>query len=60
NPARIVRELDPEKEMITRKDRYSDTEKMNRVLDASEKEFLDGNTLWGWLRTFVAPKKELP
>ncbi|MCG8618266.1 MAG: acyltransferase [Desulfobacterales bacterium] len=60
NPARIVRELDPEKEMITRKDRYADTEKMNQVLDASEKEFLDGNTLWGWLRTFIAPKKELP
>ncbi len=60
NPARVVKELDPDREMITRKDRYSDTEKMNQVFEASEKDFLRGNTLWGWLRSFVAPKKELP
>jgi hypothetical protein len=33
---------------------------MNQVFEASEKDFLQGNTLWGWLRSFVAPKKELP
>ncbi len=60
NPARVVRELDPDRDMITRKDRYSDTEKMNLVFEASEKDFLRENTLWGWLRSFVAPKKELP
>lgn len=60
NPAKVVRELDPSREMVTRKDRYSDTEKMNQVLEASEKAFLDGNTLLGWLRTFFFPKKELP
>jgi len=58
NPARVVRELDKDRDMITRKDRYSDTEKMNQVLDASEKEFLEGNTLWGWLRTFFFPQRE--
>lgn len=58
NPARIVKELDPSRPMITRKDRYSDTEEMNRVLESSEREFLAGNTLWGWLRDCLFPKKE--
>ncbi|MEH0018514.1 MAG: acyltransferase [Desulfobacter sp.] len=60
NPARVVRTLDPDKAIITRKDRYADTEKMNQVLADTEKAFLDGNTLWGWLKHFIAPKKELP
>ncbi|MCG8684392.1 MAG: acyltransferase [Desulfobacterales bacterium] len=60
NPAKVVRELDLDREMITRKDRYSDTEKMTRVLEASEKDCLDGNTFWGWIRSFIAPKKERP
>ncbi|MDD9303097.1 MAG: acyltransferase [Desulfobacter sp.] len=60
NPAKIVRKLDVDREMITRKDRYSDTREMTRILEASEKAFLDGNTLFGWLRTFFAPKKETP
>jgi len=60
NPAKVVRELDTDREMITRKDRYSDTEKMNLVFEASEKAFLDGNTFLGWIRSFIAPKKEMP
>lgn len=59
NPARVVRELDPSRQIITRKDRYSDTEKMTRVLAASEREFLEGNTLWGWIRSTIAPQKEM-
>lgn len=60
NPARVVKELDPARPMITRKDRYSDTKKMTQVLEASEKEFLEGNTLWGWLRDCIFPVKERP
>ncbi len=60
NPARIVRELDTTRQMITRKDRYADTETMTQVLAEAEKAFLDGNTLWGWLRSCIAPKKERP
>lgn len=58
NPARVVKELDPDHPMVTRKDRYSDTEKMTRVLEATEKAFLEGNTLWGWVRDMLFPVKD--
>lgn len=57
NPARIVKELDPDIPIITRKDRYGDTEKMNQVLEQSEKAFLQGNTFWGWVRSCLLPPK---
>ena len=58
NPARVIKQLDPDREMITRKDRYADTEKMTQMLNTSEREFLAGNTLWGWIRSCFFPKKE--
>ncbi|MCG8567786.1 MAG: acyltransferase, partial [Desulfobacterales bacterium] len=56
NPARVIRELDPDHPMVTRKDRYGDTEKMNQVLSDTEKDLLKGNSLWGWIRSLVFPK----
>jgi len=58
NPARVIKILDPDKKITTRKDRYADTEEMTRILNSSEKESLEGNTLWGWIRSFLFPKKE--
>ena len=58
NPARVIKQLDPDRGMITRKDRYADTEKMTQMLNTSEKESLAGNTLWGWIRSCFFPKKE--
>ena len=58
NPARVIKKLDPDKEIVTRRDRYGDTEKMTRFLNTSEQAFLDGNTLWGWIRSCLFPKKE--
>lgn len=55
NPARILRQLDPEKKIITRKDRYHDAEQMTRYLEASEKTALQGNTLVGWLKSLIFP-----
>jgi carbonic anhydrase/acetyltransferase-like protein (isoleucine patch superfamily) len=55
NPAKIIRHLDPDKKMITRKDRYHDTAQMTRFLEASEKADLKGNTLFGWLRSLIFP-----
>ncbi|THB77944.1 MAG: acyltransferase [Desulfobacteraceae bacterium] len=57
NPAKVIKPLDPGREIITRKQRFSDTEKMTRVLEDSEKAFLAGNTLAGWLRHIIFPKK---
>jgi len=55
NPAQIIRHLDPDKKMITRKDRYHDTAQMTRFLETSEKAALKGNTLLGWLRSLIFP-----
>ncbi len=56
NPARVIKTLDPERQIITRKDRYGNIEEMNRVLAENEKKFLEGNTLWGWIRSLLFPK----
>ncbi|CCK78336.1 acyltransferase [Desulfobacula toluolica] len=51
NPAAIVKSLDPDKPIITRKDRFSDASKMTIALESAEKEFLAGNTFFGWVRS---------
>lgn len=58
NPAKIIKELDPDKTIITRKDRFSDTKKMTQTLNFAEKESLRGNTLFGWIRSLFFPKKD--
>lgn len=51
NPARVIKHLDPDKNIITRKDRFSDTDSMTRVLAAAEKKSLQNNTLLKWLKS---------
>jgi len=58
NPARVIRPLDSEQQIITRKDRFSDTKAMNLALESAEKEILQGNTFWGWVRSFFFPEKQ--
>jgi len=57
NPARIIKHLDPEKAIITRKDRFSDAGKMTIALESAEKECLRGNTLFGWIKSLFLPGK---
>lgn len=57
NPARVIKRLDPDKPIVTRKDRFSDTDKMTRTLESAEKEFLKGNTIFGWIRSLFFPEK---
>lgn len=57
NPARVVKPLDTSREIITRKQRFSDTEQMTRLLESAEKSFLAGNTLAGWLRHMLFPRR---
>lgn len=58
NPARVVRKLDPAQKIITRKDRYGDTDKITAVLETTEKDCLEGNTFLGWIRSLIAPGRE--
>lgn len=55
NPAKVIKNLDTEQTMITRKDRFSDMDKMLYTLEAAEKENLKGNTFWGWVRSLLFP-----
>ncbi len=58
NPAKIVKKLDPERKIITRRDRFSDTDRITMLLDESDRKFLSGNTLAGWLRYLFFPSKQ--
>jgi serine acetyltransferase len=53
NPAKIIRHLDPDKPITTRKDRFSDVDEMNHALETAEKQSLKGNTLFGWIRSLL-------
>ena len=55
NPARVVRELDPERGMITRMDYFSDPEGQLRFFDAVDREVLRSNSFWRWLLSVLYP-----
>ncbi|MBT3178721.1 MAG: acyltransferase [Desulfobacula sp.] len=57
NPAKIIKQLALDKHIIARKDRFADINKMTQALESAEKEFLKGNTLLGWVRSWLFPKK---
>ncbi|MFH2058179.1 MAG: acyltransferase [Pseudomonadota bacterium] len=58
NPARVIKKLDPSREMITRKDRFADADQMVHALEKAEKQNLKGNTLSGWIKSFIFPPKQ--
>jgi len=58
NPAKVIKQLDPDQSIVTRKDRFSDADKMTRFLESSEKESLRENTFPGWIRSIFFPKRE--
>jgi acetyltransferase-like isoleucine patch superfamily enzyme len=55
NPARVVRELDPERERVTRLDYFADPAALERFFDAVDREVLAGNSFWRWLWSVVYP-----
>jgi len=57
NPARVIRELDPSRPITTRKDRFSDVDKISMLLDSQEREMLKENTFLGWLRHLFFPSR---
>jgi len=65
NPAKIIKQLDPGKPIITRKDRFADTDDLKvtsnltiQAFEAAEKELLKGNTFLGWVRSWIFPEKK--
>ncbi|MBF0573166.1 MAG: acyltransferase [Desulfamplus sp.] len=57
NPAKVVKMLDPNRKITTRKDRFGDSDLINMNLDIQEKELLKGNSIIGWLRNLIMPMK---
>ncbi|MFP6806101.1 MAG: acyltransferase [Pseudomonadales bacterium] len=57
NPARVVKALDPEKELITRESIFRDTVRLNDEMDKLERYILHHNTIWGWLRSNLRPRR---
>ena len=55
NPAKVVKELDPERAFVTRMDYFKDPAELERFFDAINREVLAGNTLWRWLWSVVYP-----
>lgn len=55
NPAKVVKTLDPEREMTTRMDYFADPEAQVAFFDAVDREVLRGNSFWRWLICVVYP-----
>jgi len=60
NPAKVVRELDPERGFTTRMDYFSDPVELERFFDAINAQVLSGNSVWRWLWSVVYPGSRLP
>jgi len=57
NPAKPVKSLDPDKQLTTRADWFSDPEGLNREIEALDRYMLEGNTFTGWFRYLLGPRK---
>jgi acetyltransferase-like isoleucine patch superfamily enzyme len=55
NPARVVKQLDPERELVTRMDYFADPAGQAAFFDAVDREVLAGNSFWRWLVSLVYP-----
>ncbi len=55
NPAKVVKKLDPNRKITTRKDRFGDIDLINMNFDIHERELLKENTFIGWLRNIIMP-----
>ncbi len=57
NPARVVKELDPDEPMVKRQAWYADPEQLAADIDAMDRENLAGNSTLHWLRTMIIRKE---
>lgn len=55
NPAKVVKELDPDRQLRTRMDYFADPAGLEHYFERINAEVLAGNTLWRWLWSLVYP-----
>lgn len=56
NPAKVVKELDPERGFVTRTDYFKDPAGLAHFFDSVDRMVLTGNSFWGWLWGRVYPR----
>ena len=57
NPARVLRELDPQEQITTREALFESFSKDPDAFDLLLRAMLKDNTLFGWLRSLIAPRR---
>jgi serine acetyltransferase len=57
NPATVIKYLDPDKPMKTRKDWLSDPAKLAKDFEIIDRALMKGNTLRGWFRSLLFPRQ---
>ena len=55
NPAKVVKELDPERGFTTRMDYFADPAELERFFTAINEEVLAGNSFWRWVWSVIYP-----
>ena len=58
NPAKIIKELDPDKEKVTRMDLFKDPVALEELYDYLDKIDLKPNHLLGWIRSLFIPSNK--
>lgn len=57
NPAREIKRIDPGRRMITREALFADAFRQANNMDKLDRMLLEGNSLWGWLRSLLLPRR---
>ncbi len=57
NPAKVIKKLDPKEPMRTRGEWYADPKKLARDFVIIDKDLMQGNTLFRWMRSVIFPGK---
>ena len=58
NPSRIIKELDPSKEKVTREDLFKDPKALEELYDYLDKINLKNNSFFGWLKSLTFPSNK--
>ncbi|MFT5483081.1 MAG: acetyltransferase-like isoleucine patch superfamily enzyme [Halieaceae bacterium] len=57
NPARVVKQLDPQREFVTRNEFFADPQGSEDFFDAVDKQVLGKNSYFHWIRSILFPSK---
>jgi hypothetical protein len=57
NPARVVKTLDPDRAITTRREWFADPGRLKRDFETWDRALLEGNSLAGWMRYLLRPTR---